>query len=179
MPATFSAEGSAYITSVISEAIANESHTAIITGNWIIDTAVRIPSDFTLILENCHLKMANSSFSNMFVNQNHDTDTGRTIAGTDRNISIIGRGKAILDGGEYNGLSEKTHLSNGLPPIWKNNLILFTNVDGFRVSGIHCRNQRWWALCFIFCANGYIGNIDFFDGRRCCTVLFCKKGQTP
>jgi hypothetical protein len=39
--------------------------------------------------------------------------------------------------------------------------VLFTNVDGFKIAGISCRNQRWWALNFIYCANGYLGNIDF------------------
>jgi polygalacturonase len=97
----------------------------------------------------------------MFVNEHHDTEIGKTVDGTDSNISIIGRGEAILDGGKYNGLSEKTQLINGLPPIWKNNLLLFTNVDGFKVEGISCRNQRWWALNFIYCSNGYLGNIDF------------------
>lgn len=161
MTSTFASNGSTHISAKISEAVSDGSRTAIITGNWIIDTAIRIPANFTLILENCHLKMADGCYANMFVNQNHDTDLGRTPAGTDRNISIIGRGEAILDGGEYNGLSEKTQLTGDLPPIWKNNLILFTNVDGFRVSGIHCRNQRWWAICFIYCANGYVGDIDF------------------
>lgn len=157
----FAKNGSAYITSKIEEAVKNESRTATISGNWEIREAVRLPSNFTLILENAHLRMADGVYSNMFVNEHHETEIGRTTAGTDRNINIIGRGEAILDGGKYNGLSEKTHSKNGLPPIRKNNLLLFTNVDGFRVSDISCRNQRWWALNFIYCANGYLGNIDF------------------
>lgn len=158
---TFMQNGSAYIAEKIEEAVRNGSRNAIIRGNHIIDTAVRIPSDFTLILEDAHLRLADGCYSNIFVNGNHDTALGKTRAGTDTNISIIGRGTAILDGGEYNGLSEKNHMQNGLPPIWKNNLILFTNVDGFMIKGIHCRHQRWWALNFVYCANGYLGNIDF------------------
>lgn len=153
--------GSAYITSKIEEAVNNETRTAIISGNWEIDEAIRLPSHFCLILEDAHLRMADGVYSNMFVNQNHGTDIGKTVNGTDKSITIIGRGRAILDGGKYNALSEKNHLQNGLPPIWKNNLLLFTNVDGFKVSGISCRNQRWWALNFVYCANGYLGNIDF------------------
>ena len=158
---TFAKNGSAYITSKIEEAVKNESRTATISGNWEINEAVRLPSNFTLILENAHLRMADGVYSNMFVNENHGTEIGKTIAGTDRNISLMGRGEAILDGGSYNGLSEKNSNKDGLPPIWKNNLLLFTNVDGFRVSDIACCNQRWWALNFIYCANGYLGNIDF------------------
>ena len=158
---TFNTNGYEYITSKIDEAIKNETRTATISGDWEIDREIRLPSHFTLILDNCHLRMADDCFSNMFVNCNHDTEIGKTTLGTDTNISIIGRGEAILDGGKYNGLSERNHLTNGMPPIWKNNLVLFTNVDGFKISGISCRNQRWWALNFIYCANGYLGNIDF------------------
>ena len=157
----FLKNGSAYIADKIEKAVQNETRTALIKGNYIIDTPVRIPSNFTLILEDCHLRLADGCYSNIFVNEHHDTEIGKTTDGTDRNISIIGRKTAILDGGEYNGLSERNHMQNGLPPIWKNNLVLFTNVSGFTVKGISCRNQRWWALNFVYCSNGYLGNIDF------------------
>lgn len=158
---SFCSGGHDYICGLIDEAIENGSRTATVRGNWEIDTAIRLPSNFTLILDNCHLRMASGCYSNMFVNEHHDTDIGRTVEGTDRNISIIGKGEAILDGGEYNGLSEKTQLVNGMPPVWKNNLVLFTNVCGFKVFGISCRNQRWWALNFVYCREGYLGKIDF------------------
>jgi len=157
----FQPKGYEHITKAIDEALQNGQNSAVITGNWEIDTAIRIPENFTLILDGCHLQMAEGCYSNMFVNMRHDTDLGRTLEGTDRNISILGRNNPILDGGVYNGLSEKNQLQNGLPPIWKNNLILFTNVDGFRISGISCHNQRWWALNFLFCRNGSLSDIDF------------------
>ncbi len=157
----FLRNGSAYLTSRIEEAVQNGSRMAVIEGDWEIDCAVRIPSDFTLILSDCHLRMANGCYSNLFVNEKHDTALGKTIAGTDKNIKILGRGRAILDGGKYNGLSERNQQKDGLPPIWKNNLVLFTNVKDFEISNISCRNQRWWALNFIYCSNGYLGNLDF------------------
>jgi len=158
---TFRKGGARYISEKIQEAISNESRTATICGKWEIEREIRLPSNFTLILENTHLKMADGVYSNLFVNQNHDTEIGTTPQGTDRNISLIGRGEAILDGGRYNGLSEKTQFKDGLPPIWKNNLLLFTNVEGFLVEGISCRNQRWWALNFIYCSHGSLKNLDF------------------
>ena len=157
----FSRGGSAYIASKIEEAIQDRSRTVTISGNWEIDEAIRLPANFTLILEDAHLQMAEGVYSNMFVNEHHGTELGKTVEGTDRNISILGRGRAVLDGGVYNGLSEKNQSQNGLPPIWKNNLVLFTNVDGFKISDISCINQRWWALNFVYCSNGYLGNIDF------------------
>ena len=157
----FSRGGFQHITNIIEEAIKRGDSAAVVTGNWEIDTAIRIPSHFTLILEGCHLRMADGCYSNLFVNEHHGTEAGKTVFGTDRNISIIGKNGAVLDGGTYNGLSEKTQMQNGFPCIWENNLIFFTNVDGFEISGISCRNQRWWALNFIYCANGKICDIDF------------------
>ena len=153
--------GSEYVSSLISEGVKNGTRKAVVSGSYEITSPIRIPSDFTLILDNCHLKQADGSFTNIFVNEHHDTELGKTLEGTDRNIKIIGRGEAILDGGEYNGLSEKTQNQNGFPAIWNNNLILFTNVDGFEVRRIRAVNQRWWAFCFVYCRNGRISDIDF------------------
>ena len=117
----FNKNGYEYISNQISFAISNGKNEATVTGNWIIDQAIRIPSNFTLFLDGCHLVMADNCYSNMFVNENHGTSFGKTIQGRDKNISIIGKNSPILDGGNYNGLSEKNHNTNGLPPIWKNN----------------------------------------------------------
>ena len=157
----FTCGGYEHITALISKAIENGSRTAKVTGNWEINTAVRLPSNFTLILENCHLRLADGCYANIFVNEHNETDIGRTSAGTDTNISIIGRGEAILDGGEPNDVCEKVPYEERVAPIWKNNLILFTNVKGFKVAGLHLRNQRWWATNFIYCSHGYLGNLDF------------------
>ena len=158
---SFSPNGSFIIQRQIDQACQDGSRTTIVTGTYEIHHPIRIPSDFTLILNCCHLRMAKNSFCNMFVNASHGTETGSTIGGTDRNISIEGLGRVILDGGEYNGLSERSSLKDGNPHISVNNLILFTNVDGFTIRNLHLRNQRWWAMNFIFCRNGRIQNIDF------------------
>ena len=159
--AEFQKGGSAYIAKLIEKAIEDGSRTATVTGNHEIETAVRIPSDFTLILDGCHLCMADGVFSNMFNNEHFDTALGRTVEGTDRNIAIIGKNHPVLDGGSYNGLSEKSQRKDGYPEIWHNNLILFTNVDGFEMRDFACHNQRWWALNFVFCRNGRIAGLDF------------------
>lgn len=169
----FRPNGTEYISKLIENAVKEGSRMATVTGNYIIDSAIRIPSDFTLILDGCHLVMADGCYSNMFVNFHNDTEVGKTPEGTDRNISIIGKNGAVIDGGKYNGLSEKTHLQNGLPPIWKNNLILFTNVDGFEISGISCYNQRWWALNFVYCSNGRLYDINF----KSCDIGIDKNGN--
>ena len=158
---SFIKNGSEYITSLISEGVKNGSRSATVSGNYEISTAIRLPSDFTLYLNDCHLRMADDVKDNMFINEHHETEIGKTLAGRDRNIRIIGNGNAIIDGGKYNGLCEGVSLKNGNPHISKNNLILFTNVDGITICHIACHNQRWWAMNFIYCANGHIHDIDF------------------
>ena len=161
MKTEFNSNGSEYISGLIAEGINNGSRTAKVSGNYLITEAVRLPSDFTLILEDCHLQVAKGHFSNIFINESLGTERAHKSDGADRNITVIGRGVAILDGGEFNGLSEHTSERDGMPPVWNNNLILFANVDGFSISGLSCHNQGWWALNFYFCRNGYLGNLDF------------------
>ncbi len=169
----FLTNGGSHIENMIKKALSEGKKQSRITGDWLIERTVRIPSDFTLILEDCHLRMADHTFCNMFVNENCNTEKGKTVRGTDKNIKIIGIGRAILDGGEYNGLSEKNHSQNGKPHISVNNLILFTNVDGFEIKDIHLRNQRWWAMNFIYCRHGKIKDIDF----RSNDISVCKDGR--
>ena len=157
----FKKNGTDYIQSLINDAVASGERTATVTGNLEIDSAVLIPSDFTLVLEDCHLRMADGTFDNMFRNENCGDVLTETAGGSDKNIKVIGRGRAILDGGKYNGLSEKNARKDGRPCMYVNNLLLFVDVDGFEVSGIHCRNQRWWALDFIYCSNGVLKDLDF------------------
>lgn len=152
----FQKNGGAHISGLIRQALENGTRRITVTGNWEMEASVRIPSDFTVILENCHLRQGDGTFCNIFLNESCGLPVDK-----DRNIRIIGIGKAILDGGNYNGLSERTSLKNGYPHISLNNLILFANVDGFTVEGLQLKNQRWWAMNFLFCRHGVIRNIDF------------------
>ena len=166
MAKDFKLGGSAYIQSLVDEAVKSGRRTTVITGNYEIDEAVRLPSNFTIILEDAHLRLGDGTHCNVFVNEHNETETGKTVEGTDRNISIIGRGRAILDGGNMNDVYEKVPYAERVAPLYKNNLILFTNVDGFKVSGLKLINQRWWATNFIYCRNGYIGNLEFCSDDR-------------
>lgn len=124
---------------------------------WEIKETIFIPSDFALILDNCHLRMADGVFCNMFCNKNaYDEDCKEQ-----NNISIIGIGNVLLDGGVPNGLTEKTSNKDGFPNILNNTMILFRNVHGFEVKNIHMKEQRWWGMTFTFCTKGTISDIDF------------------
>lgn len=141
---------------IIQKMIDEASGSVTVTGNYEIEDTILIPSNFHLILEGCYLRMADGTACNMFRNKNALDKTK-----TDENIIVEGRGKVILDGGKYNGISEKNSLKDGNPHISVNNTLLFVGVRSFRVTGLHVRNQRWWALNFINCQQGYIANMDF------------------
>lgn len=171
---SFIKNGAALIQAQIDEACANGTRALTLTGLYEIENTILIPSDFVLTLMNCHLRMAPGTFCNMFTNAACRTEAGRMLSGADHNIIIEGLGRAILDGGEYNGLCESNSEKDGRPHISVNSLLLFSNVDGFTVRNLHMRNQRWWACNFVSCRNGRISNIDFLadysymlpDGKR-------------
>lgn len=120
-------------------------------GTWTIGSPVSLPSDLTLTLDGAHLVMGTGTFCNMF----------RADGVT--NVTLVGTGDAVVDGGVYNGLHEKNARKEGRPPIWVNNLVLFTKVSDFRIEGIRFVNQRWWALNFVGCSRGVIRNLDFLS----------------
>lgn len=67
----FNRNGSEYVKSLINKAILDDSRTAVVSGKWIIDSAIRLPSNFTLVLQDCHLVMADNVYDNMFINEHH------------------------------------------------------------------------------------------------------------
>ena len=77
----FQPGGAAHISAAIAEAVSSGCRKAVITGCWEIDRETRIPGDFTLILENCHLRLADGVYCNIFVNEHHDTELGKTPPG--------------------------------------------------------------------------------------------------
>ncbi|MBO5454801.1 MAG: hypothetical protein J6A69_12690 [Clostridia bacterium] len=129
---------------------------------WVIDTAILLPDDIQIVIDNAYLVQATGCFDNIFRNENfYNEELRTTLAGTQKNIHINGIGNATFDGGVHNGHTESTSGKDGMPHIRVNNMILMANVDGFSVTGLKMKNQRWWANQFIFCCNGLIENITF------------------
>lgn len=151
---TFKKSGARLIQNKIATSIKKGKRQCVITGNLEIENTVLIPSDFTLVLSDCHLRLKDGVFCNMFKNASCGEDF-------DHNIKIIGQGRAILDGGNYNGLSEKNSNKDGNPHISVNHLILFIKVEDFVVSNLEFRNQRYWAINLVYSRYGRVKNIDF------------------
>lgn len=134
---------------------------------WEIDQAIILPSDMEIVLDNCVLRQADGSFDNVFRNFGDIVTEGHTMAEQRRNIVIRGQGNAVIDGGNYNGLSEKTSGKNGYPHITRNNAILFYNIRNFVLENFQIRNQRWWAINLIHAEQGRISNLNIEGQCHC------------
>lgn len=128
---------------------------------WNIDRTVFLPDDIELLIDNAHLRLADGAFCNLFANEAITKETARTSAGEQKNITLRGIGNAILDGGTYNGLSEKNSLQDGRPHISVNTTLLFFNVSNLRVENLSVINQRWWGITNIFVHDAVFRNIRF------------------
>lgn len=127
---------------------------------WIIGESIKLPSNLTLYLDNCTLRLADNVFCNIIINETVYQNP-LSKADEQKNINVIGLGDAVLDGGNHNGLTERTSEKDGYPTIRYNALLYFRNVNGFQVKNIKVVDPRWWSMNFIFCENGLIDNINF------------------
>lgn len=136
---------------------------------WMIGRTILLPSDMTVVLDGACLSMADGVYENFFRNANMWTAEGRTIAGEQRGIRILGRNGAKLDGAKANDLCEGTSLTEGRPYVRRNVPILMSNVRDFEVSGLRIENHRYWGLCFDYCRSGRIADLVFvarYDRRN-------------
>jgi len=130
---------------------------------WNLEKAVLLPSDITVVLDNCHLRHADDSYDNLFRNKLCWTEEGATMEGEQYDIRIIGHGRAIMDGGKSNGRSEQLGRDNPgkYPPMIWNCPIHFSNVRRFEIRNIQFLETRYWALCFHYCRWGILSDLDF------------------
>nr|MBQ4318338.1 hypothetical protein [Clostridia bacterium] len=136
------------------------------TGNdeWMIDKTILLPSDITVILDDCHLTLVEGVYENIFRNKNMYTEIAKTPDGTQHGIRITGRGNAVLDGGKGNDLRESTSRKDGRPHVRFNNFVLLNNVTDYVLENFKCINLRWWAINQIYCRRGRLSNLSFFNG---------------
>ena len=75
---------------------------------WIITETVKLPSDMTVILDDCFMQMADDVVGGFFKSENLFTEWGTDPTKKMRNIHIKGEGRAVLDGGRPTALNEDT-----------------------------------------------------------------------
>ena len=130
---------------------------------WVIDRAIVLPDHLTVELDGAHLRLADGVRDNIFRNGNCGLEIAGAVEGEQRELHLIGKNGAILDGGEPNGMSERLCREHpGEYPSMKVNLLVwFFNVQNFSVKGFRVINTRWWGLCFHFCREGVLSDIHF------------------
>ena len=142
------------------------------TNIWMIDSAILLPSNMKVLLDNCLLKLSDESRDNMFRSDN--VGIGITDPGWNENISIIGIGDVTLQGADNpraTGDGARTLTLNpeeekkkgnwrvsygsdagkdGLKQKgdWRNIMILIGYVKGFKLKNVNFENAHAWTISF-------------------------------
>lgn len=131
---------------------------------WDITKTVYLYDGSTVILQNCHLRLADDTVCNMFANKNARSDD--VFEKKQRDITIKGIGKAILDGGNHNGFYENNGIARDVSKypdhhISENCMVFFRNVEHLVIDNITVMNQRYWAMPLYAVSYSHISNIHF------------------
>jgi len=145
---------------------------------WLLDSAILVPGNTTLILENCRLKLSDRSRDNFIRSAN--CIPGKVKLEKISNLHIIGRGRAVLEGadhprstGDGNGARKRHGAKTYGTDIgkkdtaefgdWRNIGILLAEVDHFTLENLSIRDSHAWAISLEHCSNGRIRNLEFLS----------------
>jgi len=140
---------------------------------WLLDSAILIPGDSTLELDNCHLKLSDRCRDNMIRSAN----CGLGIADIQplRGIHIIGRGNVLLEGADRpratgdsgKTLGERTYGTDAgvdgesQTGDWRNIGILMAFVEDFSLEHLAMQDSHCWAISLERCAHGTLRDLSF------------------
>lgn len=139
---------------------------------WLLDSAILVPGNMTIILDNCTLQLSDQCRDNMFRSDN--VGIGITDPVWNENICIIGLGDVTLkgannpratgDGARTLTLNPQEEIEKGNWRVsygsdagkegrkqkgdWRNIMILMAYVDGFRLENVKIENSHAWAVSF-------------------------------
>ena len=138
---------------------------------YLITEAIALPSNTTMIVDGCKIKLADQIFDNIIRSGNLDIDEQNPNSYAKqllpaKNIRIVGKNGAIIEGAEnfYEGVNPKTGIKEkwlGDYWGWRNFTILFSYVDGFEISGLKVQKTHSWGIVLTNgCKNGHVGNLE-------------------
>lgn len=156
----------------ISECLEFRSHIdglvkIVFNTDHLISEAILIPSDTTIVINNCTIKQANYTFDNVFRTANvvlNDEDLyyiPDTITPI-RNVSIIGIGNAQIVGPDINRTDADNHDSPMVSPdVYgaRTTMVDLCFVEGGEVSGLKVYRPRGWSFCFEYCSDYVVRDI--------------------
>ena len=146
---------------------------------WLIDAAILVPGEMTLIFENCKVKLSDQCRDNFIRSANCGIGISEVLPL--QNIHIAGVGKVVFEGADHPRASgdsgkvigQRTYgtdagkageSQNG---DWRNHGILLANVSGFQIENIMVKDSHCWGITLEYCTNGTIRNIRFEStGKR-------------
>lgn len=138
--------------------------------DWYIDEAIILSDDTEVIIDGCMIKQNNYVFDNVFRGNNHLIDFkdpyGSPFLVTQiKNISIIGKNNARIDGPDINKRGRHIVLDQEQDMTgdfwgWRTYQILLSRCDNFEISGLEFTQTRCWAMTFELCSHGNIHDIS-------------------
>ena len=149
------------------------------TNHWKIDSAILLPGNMTVILDNCIIQLSDNCRDNMFRSDN--VGVGIVNPMWNHHISIVGIGEVLLKGADnprstgdaYRTLTlapDKGRVSYGTDAgkegvrqkgDWRNNLIQIAYVDGFSLRNVKIENSHAWAISFERTRNTNLSDLIF------------------
>jgi hypothetical protein len=147
------------------------------TNHWLIDSAIQVPGNMTIILNSCTIQLSDSCRDNMFRSEN--VGTGITDPRWIKNINIVGIGNVMLkgavnpratgDSGKKLGRSygsDEGKAGRKQTGDWRNIMILMAYVDGFKLKNVDIENSHAWAMSFERTLNADISEIKLFNPEK-------------
>lgn len=141
---------------------------------WNLDETIFLHTSSNVILDNCYIRLCDDKYIHFFTNSaSKDKVEAYKKRARQYDISLVGKGNAVLDGGKVldfcegdfnlydeNGNYIKHVDIHGLTYMGENTALEFTNVERITVSGIRFINLRYWSMSFWYCSFGTVKDIN-------------------
>ncbi len=152
---------------------------------WLLDRAILLPGDTTLVLDNCRLKLSDRCRDNFIRSAN--CGAGISEIKTLRNIHILGVGNAVLEGADNpratgdaaKKLSSAAFKRPGEPYVhvsygsdadkagenpqsdWRSIGVLLAHVEEFSLQNLAIKDSHSWAVSLERCGHGLVRDLRF------------------
>jgi hypothetical protein len=140
---------------------------------WLLDSAILLRNDTSLVLDNCHIKLSDRCRDNMMRSAN--CGLGITEIVPMHNIHVRGIGNVVFEGADHPRatgdsakiLGENTYGTDAgvegesQKGDWRNLGILLAFVEHFSIEGLSIKDSHCWAVSLERCAHGRLCNLDF------------------
>jgi len=149
---------------------------------WLLDEAILLPENTTVILQNCRIKLSDACRDNFFRTAN--CGFGIADPAPIENIHLRGEGLCILEGADrprstgdggkilanpvpYGEGHDKTFGTDAGKESesqfgdWRNIGVLFANVKNFSIEGLKIVESHGWGISLEACSYGRVEKIEF------------------